>query len=105
MEYMMFEKPFLRTKLSINDLAEELDIPSHHISQVINERLNQNYFDFINSYRIEELKVKLKDPRNKHLTMLGIAFDCGFNSKASLNRIFKKHTGQTPSEYLKNDKI
>jgi len=104
-EYMQSEKPFLRTKLSINDLAEDLGIPSHHLSQVINERLNQNFFDFINSYRIEELKVKLKDPRNKHLTMLGIAFDCGFNSKASFNRIFKKHTGQTPSEYLKNDGV
>lgn len=104
-EYMQSEKPFLRTKLSINDLAEDLGIPSHHISQVINERLNRNFFDFVNSYRIEELKVKLKDPRNKHLTMLGIAFDCGFNSKASFNRIFKKHTGQTPSEYLKNDRV
>ncbi len=105
MDYMKSEKPFLRIKLSINDLAEDLGIPSHHISQVINERLNQNFFDFVNSYRIEELKVKLKDPRNKHLTMLGIAFDCGFNSKASFNRIFKKHTGQTPSEYLKGDRI
>ena len=102
-DYMQSEKPFLRTKLSINDLAEDLGIPSHHLSQVINERLNQNFYDFINSYRIEELKVKLKDPHNKHLTMLGIAFDCGFNSKASFNRIFKKHTGQTPSEYLENE--
>ena len=101
MNYMEAEKPFLRHKVTLQEVASAIHIPSHHLSQVLNDKINQNFFDFINGYRIKTLKEKLKDPANKHLTIFGIAHDCGFNSKASFNRIFKKHTGITPSEYIK----
>ena len=100
-DYMEKEKPFLKHKVTLQEVASAIRIPTHHLSQVLNDKLNQNFFDFINSYRIKTLKGKLKDPANRHLTILGIALDSGFNSKASFNRIFKKHTGHTPSEYLK----
>jgi len=103
-DYMEHEKPFTKSRLTINLLSEAIDIPSHHLSQLINDKLNQNFFDFINQYRVNEAKVKLLDPGNKHLTILGIAFDSGFNSKASFNRIFKKFTGLTPSEFLADPK-
>ena len=102
LNYMEEEKPFLKNKITLHEVASAINIPSHHLSQVLNDKIKQNFFDFINGYRIEALKKKLKDPKSKHLTMLGIANDCGFNSKASFNRIFKKSTGLTPSEYLKN---
>ena len=98
---MEVEKPFLKNKITLQEIASALDIPNHHLSQVLNDKIKQNFFDFINGYRIEALKEKLKDPKSKHLTILGIANECGFNSKASFNRIFKKNTGLTPSEYLK----
>ena len=101
LDYMNEEKPFLRPKVTLQEIATATHIPGHHLSQVLNDKINQNFFDFINGYRIKALQEKLKDPSNKHLTILGIAYDCGFNSKASFNRIFKKHTGLTPSEYLK----
>ena len=101
LEYMEVEKPFLKNKITLQEIASALDIPNHHLSQVLNDKIKQNFFDFINGYRIEALKEKLKDPKSKHLTILGIANECGFNSKASFNRIFKKNTGLTPSEYLK----
>lgn len=101
LDYMEKEKPFLRNKITLQQVASAIHIPTHHLSQVLNDKINQNFFDFINTYRINALKEKLRDPANKHLTILGIAYDCGFSSKASFNRVFKKHTGVTPSEYLK----
>jgi len=102
--HMEKEKPYLKNKLTLNQLAQETDIPSHHLSQVLNEILGQNFFDFVNAYRIEEFKQQIKDPANQNLSILGIAMNCGFNSKASFNRIFKKHTGATPSQYMEGSK-
>ena len=70
-----------------------------HLSQTINELLGQSFSDFVNSYRIEEAKRKLVDPACKHLSVLGIAEEVGFNSKSSFNSVFKKHTAMTPSEF------
>jgi AraC-like DNA-binding protein len=99
--YMEEEKPFLESRLSLNQLAAYLDMSPNHLSQVINEKSNQNFYQFVNSYRISTFQNKLKDPSNEHLTLLAIALDCGFNSKSSFNHIFKKMTGQTPSQYQK----
>jgi len=93
------EKPFTDGDLTIQKLAEKLSIPAHHLSQTINERLGQTFSDFINSYRVEEAKRKLLDPALKHLSVLGIAEEVGFNSKSSFNAVFKKHTNMTPSEF------
>lgn len=99
--YMSAEKPFLDADLTLPQLAVMLEIPAHHLSRVINEKFQVNFFDFINRYRIEEVKSKIDNPRFDNLSLLGIAFDCGFNTKSAFNRVFKKMTGVTPSEYKK----
>lgn len=100
-QYMENEKPFLNGKLSLKEVATELGISTNHLSQVINENLDKNFFDFVNEYRVELVKTKMQDPVNRKFTILHIALDCGFNSKSSFNTIFKKYTGLTPSAYMK----
>ena len=85
--------------ITLKDLSEHLDTSTHNISEVINTRLNQNFFDFINRYRIEKVKKDLLDKSKEHYTLFAIAVDAGFNSKSGFNAIFKRYTGQTPSEY------
>jgi len=96
---MEAEKPFTDGDLTIQKLADKLSIPPHHLSQTINERLGQTFSDFINSYRVAEAKQRLLDPSLKHLSVLGIAIEVGFNSKSSFNSVFKKYTQMTPSEF------
>ena len=99
---MKKEKPYLDNKLSLKDLAGKMELSVNHISQIINELLHKNFFDFVNMYRVEEVKEKLSDKKFAHFSLLAIAYECGFNSKSAFNHIFKKITGQTPSEYQKN---
>ncbi len=87
--------------LTLQQLANKLRISSHNLSQIINTQLNQNFFDFVNQYRVEKVKVDLLDPKKEHMKILSIGLDAGFNSKSSFNTIFKKHTKMTPSEYRK----
>ncbi|MCF2443312.1 helix-turn-helix domain-containing protein [Dyadobacter sp. CY345] len=96
------EKPYLDGDLTAGILSQMLGISVNHLSQVLNQQQNQNFFDFINSYRVEEVIRRMKDPRNRHLTLLALALDSGFNSKTSFNTIFKKVTKQTPSEFYKS---
>jgi len=98
-DYMQSARPFLDPELTIKDIADHLHISRHYITQIINEKLNKNFFQWINDYRIEEVKKLLLDPRYDHLTIVALAYDCGFNSKSAFNAIFKKSTGRTPSEY------
>lgn len=98
--FMDKEKPFLENKLTIKQLADMLALQPYQLSILLNDVLNKNFFDFVNEYRVEEVKKQMKD--NKTYTLLGIAYDCGFNSKSSFNRIFKNVTGYTPSEFQKN---
>lgn len=98
---MKSEKPFFNSELKLPELAAQLSIPPHHLSQIINEKLNQNFFDFLNYYRVEEVKKRLQDKRNRHFTILSIAFDAGFNNTTSFNSAFKKFSGMTPSAYRK----
>lgn len=85
--------------ITLKDLSENLGTSTHNISEVINTRLNQNFFDFINRFRIERVKEDLLDKSKEHYTLFAIAVDAGFNSKSGFNAIFKRYTGQTPSEY------
>jgi AraC-like DNA-binding protein len=101
-EYMISSRPYLNPDLSLSGLAGEIGISSHYLSQVINDKFRQNFFDFINKYRVEEFKERIADPRYGSFSFLGIAFECGFNSKSAFNRIFKQVTGLTPSEYKKS---
>jgi len=71
------------------------------VSDLINKGLGQNFNDYINKYRVEVIVKKLSDENNNHLSILAIALDNGFNSKATFNRVFKKKTGKSPSEYRK----
>jgi AraC-like DNA-binding protein len=100
-DYMKSAKPYLNPDLSLPQLATELNISSHYLSQVINEQFNLNFFDFVNGYRVEAFKEKITDPGFWNFSLLGIAFECGFNSKSAFNRIFKQTTGTTPSQYKK----
>ncbi len=99
MSYMEDKQPFLSPDVTINDLAEGTRISSHTISQVLNTRLNQNFYDFINSYRVNESLRLLADPGDRRKTIIEILFESGFNSKSTFNAAFKKHTGMTPSEF------
>ncbi|GAA4420071.1 hypothetical protein GCM10023187_54980 [Nibrella viscosa] len=98
--YMKRYKPYTNPSLTINEMAGRLKLQPHVLSKVINEGFQKNFFDFINYYRVEELKKRMEDPRYKQYTLLSQAFDVGFNSKTSFNRAFKKITNQTPSEYF-----
>jgi len=96
------KKLFLDENISLPQLAEMLDILPNYLSQVINERFQKNFYDFINSYRVEEFKRVVALGKNKNKTFFGLALDCGFNSKASFNSSFKKLSGITPSEFVKS---
>jgi len=100
--FIITEKPYLEPKLSLYQLASLLGITSHQLSFILNNILKCNFFEFINYYRVEEVKKRLAKKENKNFTIFSIALECGFNSKASFNRIFKNITGKTPSEYQKS---
>jgi AraC-like DNA-binding protein len=93
------EKPYLNPELTLSDLAEQLKTNTSVLSAVINSGFDKNFNDFVNSYRIEDFKTKIKMPQFKHLTLLAVAFECGFNSKTTFNRAFKKQVGQNPSDF------
>jgi len=100
-EFIENEKPYLDEDLTINKLAQLLSMSSHHLSQVINSELNQNFYTFINTYRANEVREKLKNPDNKNESVLILAYESGFKSKSSFNIIFKKINGVTPTEFRK----
>ncbi len=102
-EIMEQEQLYRNSELKLSELAEKVGISGHHLSQIINENLGQNFFDFINGYRIKEAKNLLSDPDSKKFTLLSIAHTVGFNNKTSFNNFFKKQTGMTPSEFQKRE--
>lgn len=86
--------------LSLSELARNLGTHPNHLSQVINEKEGKNFFDYINTLRTREFIRIAADPNNKKFSLLGLAFECGFKSKSSFNKYFKKVTGYSPTEYL-----
>jgi AraC-like DNA-binding protein len=101
LDLMKTEKPYLDGDITLQKLAKALAISPHHLSQTINEHLNQNFFDFINTYRIEEAKRMLLNPAKKHYSILAVSEEVGFNSKSAFNTAFKKQVNMTPSEFRK----
>jgi AraC-like DNA-binding protein len=95
------EKPYLDCDLTIYDLSEELDISRHYLTQIINEKINKNFYDFINEYRLNESIRLMTEEKSGKYTILQIAFDAGFKSKSSFNSIFKRLTQYTPTQYMK----
>jgi len=100
-EIMIKEKLYLSSDLSLPDLAQKLAVSTHHLSQILNERIGKNFFEYINGLRVEEAKKLLKDANSDYLSIAGIAQEAGFNSLSAFNTIFKKSTGSTPSSYRK----
>jgi len=100
--HMEKEKPYLKGELTLPQLAEEVGITQHYLSQVINERLELNFFDFINRYRIEEVKRHLSDPSKDRDNITTLALNAGYNSKSAFYAAFKKLTGVTPKQFKKS---
>ena len=101
LDLMEKERPYTDGNLTLQKLAKALAISPHHLSQIINDQLNQNFFDFINLHRIEEAKRLLVDPTRKHYSILAISEEVGFNSKSAFNAAFRRHIHMTPSEFRK----
>ncbi|MEQ9404721.1 MAG: helix-turn-helix domain-containing protein [Cyclobacteriaceae bacterium] len=93
------EKLYRNPELSLMDLSKAARLSERAISTAINQELGKNFYQFINEYRVEELKRLLKDPTLNHLKIISLAMDAGFNSKASLNRVFKAFTGMSPKAW------
>ena len=104
LDYLEESKPYLNKNLTIGELADSIEVPAYQLSQLINDQLDKSFFELINSYRVQEVKLRFFEPKYRNLTLLGIAMECGFNSKASFHRIFKQLTNQTPTEYIKTKK-
>lgn len=100
--YMKEKKPFCDSNLKLTDLAFSIGITSHNLSEILNTHLNQTFYDFVNSYRVNEVKELIEFDSKKNLSLISIAFEAGFSSKSSFNTTFKKFEGVTPSEYRKD---
>ena len=98
---MQEEELYKNASLSLGDLAKRLDLHPNYLSQIINDKGGKSFYDFVNHYRVDEFKRLIENKDNEKYTLMTLAFDCGFNSKSSFNRYFKKMTGQTPSQYAK----
>ncbi|MDR8390287.1 helix-turn-helix domain-containing protein [Aliifodinibius sp. S!AR15-10] len=100
-ETMEQQKLYQKGDLNLADLAGILDLQTHNVTEIINRYLGKNFYDFVNEYRVEEVKKQLENGESQDKTLLAIALDAGFNSKSTFNSVFKKMTGMTPSEYRK----
>lgn len=99
METMKEKKPYLHPDLTLSALSEEMQVSEEYLSGILNNQLQRNFFDFVNHYRVEDFKIQCQDAKNNHLTLIAIAYDCGFNSKATFNRVFKNMTSLTPTQF------
>ena len=99
-DYMIIQKPYLNEKLTLYQLSKSLNARPQYISFILNNVINKKFYDFVNCYRIEEVKKRISNGELASFTIISIAMDSGFNSKASFNRVFKSLTGFTPSQYI-----
>ncbi|GAA4408912.1 hypothetical protein GCM10023187_31430 [Nibrella viscosa] len=99
LRFMEDEKPYLDPELTLSSLAKRLNLSRSVLSQLINEGVGDNFYNFVNRYRVEQVKAFMNDPTMKHYNLLGLALEAGFKSKSTFNLIFKRFTGLTPSEY------
>jgi AraC-like DNA-binding protein len=100
---MQSQHLYENAELTLSQLAKQLSTNPSLLSKVINTGFGINFNDFVNEYRINAMLEKLKQGEQKNQTLLGIAFDCGFNSKATFNRAFKKQTGLSPKEWMEKN--
>lgn len=104
-QLMEHEKPYLKNELRMNELADLLKISRNHTSQIINEHFNLSFFDFINRYRVDEAKALLMNNEEEKLSVTAIAYQVGFNNRASFYKAFKKFTDQSPSTFVNHLKV
>lgn len=97
---MSVEKPFLQANLSLRQLANMIDIHPNNLSELLNNKIGKNFSEYINHYRVETFIAMAKDPKKAHLSLLGLAYESGFNSKTVFNTFFKKEIGMTPRQFL-----
>lgn len=100
LDYFEGKKPWLEPELTLSDLAVKMGTNPSVLSQVVNTGFGKNFNDFVNGYRVEAFRQKIRAPESAHLTLLAVALDCGFNSKATFNRAFRKLTGFSPKEFV-----
>ncbi|OJJ15265.1 adenylate cyclase [marine bacterium AO1-C] len=101
--YLQSEKPYLDSQLSLKLLAQALELHPNQLSWLINEKMGGNFNQFINDYRIEQFKQLAQNPANAHLSILGLAYESGFNSKTVFNTYFKKAIGMTPKQWIQQE--
>jgi len=102
--FVSTEQPFLSPDISLRSMAQQINIHPNHLSWLLNNGFGKNFNEFINHFRIEYFKKLAQNPDNAHISLLGLAFESGFNSKTVFNTYFKKETGKTPKEYLKESR-
>lgn len=100
---MAEDKVFKDPELTLKELSEKTNIPSHQLSQAINTLLGKSFYHYINHLRLKEFLKIAQKPESQNYTYLSLAFDAGFNSKTTFNKYFKLTTGQTPSQYFASD--
>ncbi len=98
---MEIQKTYLHPTLGMPDLAEMLEISTNQLSQYLNEKIGKNFYEFLNNYRLKHFLEIMRNPKFSHLSILGMAYESGFNSKTTFNSFFKKELGLTPSEYVR----
>ena len=98
-ELVKQKKLYLNSDLTLKDLASEVNMSIHDLSELINKGAGINFNEWVNRHRVEEVKQRLLDPEFAHLSLVSIGYDCGFNSKATFNRVFKNLSGMSPSQF------
>lgn len=101
LELLDNDQPFLDPNVTLRSLADQVGMHPNQLSWLLNEAIGKSFNELMNGYRVAMFKERAKDPKNGNLTLLGLAYDCGFNSKTVFNTYFKKETGLTPSQFMK----
>ena len=97
--YFQDDEPYLDSDLSVYTVSEKLNLSRHSLTEVLNSGTGKNFYQFVNEYRVNEVKRKLADPKYRRYSIDAIGFECGFKSKSTFYEVFKKYTGLTPSQY------